>query len=640
MSSFKISHQANVFDDHLLDIIGNEFKFDHAKGLAEWIKNSVDAYNRELNSDGSHKYSDEDQYVYIWLRQKTAISPVTFSCIDFVGMSHDDIETAFKRWGDPNAASRGKGKKMLGGHGNGGKFYMRQMFDESRFVTYRDGKLNVFGFNARKKYGFDKSYEDKPLKLKRALEIAGIDMFASSLPSIVKQRLEREECGFTVVTGESPHKIKGRNSPRHILQRLIVHPQARRLIARKQIIAVIDQQPAFKLETERLTPRADFEGPYEYDVPTILHHGNDEIDLANDQFPQGKLTLRTTAEPFTRFGDRSSLNCIDITGEIGVIGTYRMNELGPIRNFSEAEFIYGECSCLILEDPADDCVRNDREKLIENDKTKALLSWICQKVNDLADTMAEKSSEQQHVEELRQSSFFNNFLNQWMRKSRFWEKLRGEITGGAGIGTGFSGTGGGGGVAVNQTNNDSDNGGISDTENSNTGGSGPDETDDGGGEGDQKRQGPKFPDVRLSNCDPDPLGHSDMVNCEPGHPPVYQRDVDVPEGIFWINTQSPFAKKIRESNDYGPDSTRWREYMFQRHMDIIVKQAIYETEKQETSLSAARIDGLLDKITKQVYEAAANDPGLESFLFQERLDTTPAPAPSENGVTVQNADPQ
>jgi len=158
MSEFKINEQPNVFDDHLLEIIGREFKFDHAKGFGEWIKNSVDAYNRETNADGSPKYADDDQYVYLRLRPKTAVSPVIFECVDFVGMTHEEIDNAFKRWGDPNAASRGKGRRFLGGHGNGGKFYMRQMFTESRFITYRNGKLNVFGFNTRKRYGFDPNY--------------------------------------------------------------------------------------------------------------------------------------------------------------------------------------------------------------------------------------------------------------------------------------------------------------------------------------------------------------------------------------------------------------------------------------------------------------------------------------------------
>jgi hypothetical protein len=68
MSQFKISEQANVIDDNLLNIFGNQFKFDHAKGLAEWIKNSVDAYNRDQRAD-------EDQFIYVRLQPKTAVSP-------------------------------------------------------------------------------------------------------------------------------------------------------------------------------------------------------------------------------------------------------------------------------------------------------------------------------------------------------------------------------------------------------------------------------------------------------------------------------------------------------------------------------------------------------------------------------------
>ena len=75
-----------------------------------------------------------------------------------------------------------------------------------------------------------------------------------------------------------------------------------------------------------------------------------------------------------------------------------MHELGHVKNFTETEFIYGECFCPILEDPKDDCVRNDREKLVENDKSQALLEWICTKVNELADKMAAKSVESQRVE--------------------------------------------------------------------------------------------------------------------------------------------------------------------------------------------------------------------------------------------------
>jgi len=108
--------------------------------------------------------------------------------------------------------------------------------------------------------------------------------------------------------------------------------------------------------------------------------------------------------------------------------------------------------------------------------------------------MAEKSVEKQRVEELRQSSFFNEFLNSWMRKNKFWEKLRGEIFGGKDEGSPFGGTGGGG--SPGDKSNDGDGG------NPKAG----DDGNDGGGAGDKKQKGPKFPDVRLSDVDSDPLG--------------------------------------------------------------------------------------------------------------------------------------
>src|SRR2546428_10158407 len=100
MSNFRIKAQKAVIDERWLDRIGTSFRFDHAKGLAEWLKNSVDAYIRE-------NVPDSDQYVFLKFRSKTKGSPYAFECIDFVGMTHGDIEKAFKRWGDPEAANRG-----------------------------------------------------------------------------------------------------------------------------------------------------------------------------------------------------------------------------------------------------------------------------------------------------------------------------------------------------------------------------------------------------------------------------------------------------------------------------------------------------------------------------------------------------
>src|SRR3989344_6101788 len=165
--TLKIVEEKNVIDDNLLDIIGNEFNFDHEKGLAEWLKNSVDAYIRK-------GVSDHDQRIIFRVSDGSKNNAV-FECVDFVGMAETDIQKAFKRWGDPEAAKRGLNKRVYGGHGNGGKFYMRQMFNESHFITYKDGKISIFGFNNNKKYGFARGFKSQPIIPAQALKIAGIE---------------------------------------------------------------------------------------------------------------------------------------------------------------------------------------------------------------------------------------------------------------------------------------------------------------------------------------------------------------------------------------------------------------------------------------------------------------------------------
>src|SRR5213596_3365057 len=106
-------------------------------------------------------------------------------------MRKQQIDDAFKRFLDPEAAKKGAKQaqlKTLGGHGNGGKFYMRQMFKTSRAITYRDGRLNVFGFNAKGEYGFEDGFEDKKMPPQAAMKEASIDKI--ELPPSVKKALE------------------------------------------------------------------------------------------------------------------------------------------------------------------------------------------------------------------------------------------------------------------------------------------------------------------------------------------------------------------------------------------------------------------------------------------------------------------
>lgn len=612
----KIIPQKNEFNDHFLDVVGNEFKFDHAKGLAEWIKNSADAYSTTA------KVKDDEQHIFLRFKSVMPKRQSVFECIDFVGMTKADIDKALKVWGLATAAKKGTNLPTFGGHGNGGKFYMRQMFELSRYVTYRNGRLNVFGFDDHKRYGFAKGCDDREMTLPEALKFAGIDSLDIP-PSVAKRwKSSKQQAGFTVVIGERPRHFSGRATVQTILEKLRVHPQARRLLRHKQVfVLAFGQSRGTRLEPPTVPPRDGFEKPREVRLPKKFEHKGESYEFRSKKYPEGKLILCTSDRPLTRSGELADLNSVDILGEVGCIGSYRMHELGFMRNAPESEFVYGECEAPFLEEEGLNSVTNAREKLVENELTQALLEWIRQQVDGLSAEMSAKELSEKKSRDLRQSSLFNQLLDRW--KNKFMAKLTSELFGGKGLGDSFGGLGGGGESKVSTGANG---GGGSERKNFGENGS------EGGGSGDQARKAPRFPRVLLSGHDIDPLDSEATVpfQCDERHPPVYQRDLDIEQGIYWINTSRPLARKLMDT--YTAGSARWREYLFQRYVDIILKQAIYELGKRDPQMTAGKIDGLIDDVTSRVHNAAAQD--LEDFLFEETLKgSTPGPIRAE-GVSA------
>jgi len=585
-----IKVQPFVIDVAVLDLIGNEFRFDHAKGLAEWLKNSSDAYLRD-------SVPDADQLIIArFCEHGNALSRI--ECIDFVGMKKNQIDDAFKRFFDPEAAKKGAKQanlKTLGGHGNGGKFYMRQMFKSSRAMTYREGRMNIFGFNENKQYGFEEGFEDKKISVVEAMKIAGIDKL--DLPAKVRNQLKKGETGFTVISGEKPVKVKGTTGLKALSDKLIAHPQARRLIDRKPVyVAFNDELGLHKLTVPKLDPKEGFESPVVILIPTELVHDGEKIPFSNAAYPfAGRLALKTAKDPLR--SNLAALNTIDFIGEVGVIGTYRIHELGATRFSGQVEFIYGECECPILEDPDHDCVRNDRQKLLDNERTGALIEWVREQVEALAEKMETKNKQDRKAQDLKNTSALNEMLNRW--KDRFMNQVWTEMFSGQGPAGSSGGTGPGGGVGDGKNTGGKPKGG---------------EGQEGGSE---KTRKPRFPQVLVSGQDHDPLDPLATIpfSCDPRHPAVYQRTKDVAAGIYWINTSRPLAEKV--ILQYTADSPRWREYLFQRYVDIISKEGIYQLGKMSTTLSADDVIRQIDDVTTRVHDQAAKD--LNSFLFEETL---------------------
>src|SRR2546425_6817533 len=94
----------------------------HEDGLPELLKNSADAYARTDAPEAK-------RVIVIIFDHGHKDRRASISCLDFSGMTSQVIEEDFRIWADPEAARRGsKAAEIQGGHGNGGKCYMTQMF--------------------------------------------------------------------------------------------------------------------------------------------------------------------------------------------------------------------------------------------------------------------------------------------------------------------------------------------------------------------------------------------------------------------------------------------------------------------------------------------------------------------------------
>ena len=118
------------------------------------------------------------------------------------------------------------------GHGNGGKYYLREMFKYSKIVTYRNSRLNVFGFE-NKQYGIDEDFNDIHVGLDEAVAATGLDEFGQVGDYLKEIILKRKN--FSFIVGSNPKTVLGTNKIKTLMEKLISHPQARRLIQRKKI---------------------------------------------------------------------------------------------------------------------------------------------------------------------------------------------------------------------------------------------------------------------------------------------------------------------------------------------------------------------------------------------------------------------
>lgn len=584
-----IPQKTKMDSDNVLDLIGRDFNFDHSKGIAEFIKNSDDAYI--INQD---KYRP----IILIIDSTSPTNLTKISVLDFVGMSHQKIMEGFIFWFN-NAASQlsAEGKKIKqnvrGGHGNGGKFYMRQMFKKSMLKTYYKGHYSEFGFTEKKEYGFNEAYEDISIAPKAAMITSGVSQILSNLIrcknieldhiQLLINEIEENKRGFTLIEGISPVKKAGQEKKiDKMIGKLIANPQASQIIDSASIHYLNNRvKKSFLLKNSPIPPKEGFENPIKVPLPSsITFNGKDYKLFNNSDNEKYFLELNSSNDPLV--GKNRWINRIDFLGDVGVIASYPIHK---INNSDLSDFIYGSCNFSFIDK---EYVKNDRTTFISDDEglIAAILDWVSIQVDNLSNEIKKNEKDKRRDDDLSEAANFNEVLNKW--KNKFLDSLsKGEIT--IGSNPNIEGLGG---------DEDSDlwwegdkKSGKKTKKKQKTGNKG----------GLKKKKGSKFPTIFLSNHDLDPKdNYKTQLSLSPRHPVVHQRPFDSENNIYWINTSKAFASNIIDK--YGVNSYEWKQYNFERVKDVVLVEAIKICTKKDVDIQFDTLKNIIDETVGKIFD--------------------------------------
>lgn len=402
----------------------------HEAGLPEWLKNSADAYAREDTAE-------DKRLVVVILNDGRKGSAASITCLDFVGMTSQAIENNFRHWADPDAA-RGVDRTIAvqGGHGNGGKCYMTQMFEEYALIhTVKDGKGNRYGVKGKSIYfgyipdrdnGRDFSVDDLVAQLEKTLTGTGCSL--GTVWKVAGEAIRRCN-GFTLVTGVTPKGYREKLPTRAIIENLQEYPQMVQTLEMCKVFVVVNGK-LFKRGEPLTPPRIkpmNGEEPRVIPIPEKLVDENtgEEVSTTNDgEFSEGQLTLNTSQRSM-RYRKKGRHNII-YQAKSGYIGYTQVLEFDVISSY--ASYLYGVCELMALEAYK----QNDRTNLSDSPLTRALYRFISDQIQEYAEVFEARDRRKSDHEEKNAITEMNEALDQW--KNRFLGEIMQGMWGGGGQG--------------------------------------------------------------------------------------------------------------------------------------------------------------------------------------------------------------
>jgi len=400
----------------------------HENGLPEWVKNSAAAYLRDGRGPG-------ERVVVVLFCHGRGARPATIACLDLVGMTSLQIERDFRRWADPEAATRSSDTKVrlgeLGGHGNGGKCYMTQMFeDHCLLYTVRSGRgcrygvaggHVAFGYVPDARTGRDFTVDDVASEINICLGTAGATL--SDLPQAAAEAVRRAS-GFSFICGFRPRDYGSRIPVQSLVESLLSHPQ---MVSPLQLcsIYVLANGQAYNaghpLSLPVIEPMHGYEEPRVIVIPGSLKDpmsGQAVPITAENGGTQGKLEIRTSEKNMRvgRGGKRKWRHTVTFhTLESGVIGSIPMTSL--VVDSSFRDFMY--CDCYL--ESLDRYQRNERGALAESPLTRAVQDWISGQVRAYCREFEVREQRRLRDQDRDELSRINEWLDQW--KNQFMQEF-------------------------------------------------------------------------------------------------------------------------------------------------------------------------------------------------------------------------
>jgi hypothetical protein len=356
-------------------------------------------------------------------------------CLDFGGMSTADIEERFRHWADPEAAGNGS---VEGGHGNGGKCYMTQLFEGYAYIhTLSQNRGNRYGFNgASYKPGYFPSpalgrgyrVDDGDSELTQALKPLGLQV--SSLPPAA-QAVWKLRKSFTLVLGVGAKSLsRGRIPAKQWIEHLRGHQQMVRSLQRNQVYVLHNgylQAAADPLTLEDIRPIPGAEAPRVIEIPAALTDPNSDDLIDTGAIPgKSRLELRTSNISM-RWSLKARHTVNGWTNNSRSTGYW---EIPSLSRSGYADKIYGD----IYLDALSGYKQNDRHNHSDAPLTRAIKTWLSQQIEDYCAEFVKQDRIQASKEEQAELSRLNDQLNTW--KNKFLEREFGGIGEGATRGTG------------------------------------------------------------------------------------------------------------------------------------------------------------------------------------------------------------